>query len=73
MIIKEFGQHLKEVRQQVGISQEKFALKVAMDRTYYASLEAPKRHTALENIRKIADGFDVTLANLFKGLEDKTL
>lgn len=37
MITKEFGQRLKEFRQETGLSQEKFALKISMDRTYYAS------------------------------------
>ena len=40
MITKEFGQRLKEFRQETGLSQEKFALKISMDRTYYASVEA---------------------------------
>lgn len=57
MITKEFGQRLKEFRQETGLSQEKFALKISMDRTYYASVEAGRRNISLENIKKIADGF----------------
>jgi len=68
MITEKFGKRLKELRIQVGISQEKFALKIGMDRTYCASVEAGKRKIALQNIKKIADGFDITLADLFKGL-----
>lgn len=68
MITEEFGQRLKKLRNQVGISQEKFALKIGMDRTYYASVEAGRRNIALENIKKIADGFGVSLSELFKGL-----
>ena len=68
MITVEFGQRLKELRNETGISQEKFALKIGMDRTYYASVEAGRRNIALENIKKIADGFEVSLSELFKGL-----
>lgn len=68
MITKAFGQRLKELRQQTGLSQEKFALKIGMDRTYYASVEAGRRNIALENIKKIADGFGLTLSDLFQGL-----
>ena len=68
MITVEFGQRLKELRSENEISQEKFALKIGMDRTYYASVEAGRRNIALENIKKIADGFDVSLSELFKGL-----
>ena len=66
MITKEFGQRLKELRNKSGISQEKFALKIGMDRTYYASVEAGRRNIALQNIKKIADGFGITLSELFK-------
>ena len=59
MIVKEFGERLKELRQNTGLSQEKFALKINMDRTYYASVEAGRRNISLENIKKIADGFEV--------------
>ena len=31
MIVKEFGERLKELRQNTGLSQEKFALKINMD------------------------------------------
>lgn len=68
MITKEFGQRLKEFRQETGLSQEKFTLKISMDRTYYASVEAGRRNISLENIKKIADGFGVSLSQLFENL-----
>lgn len=68
MITEDFGKRLKELRSQAGISQEKFALKIGMDRTYYASVEAGRRNIALENIKKIADGFGTSLSDLFKEL-----
>lgn len=69
MITKDFGQRVKELRNQTGLSQEKFALKIGMDRTYYASVEAGKRNIALQNIKKIAEGFGISLSELFNGLE----
>lgn len=68
MITQDFGKRLKELRSFTGISQEKFALKIGMDRTYYASVEAGRRNISLENIKKIADGFDLTLSELFEGV-----
>lgn len=68
MIAKEFGLRLKELRTQTGLSQEKFALRIGMDRTYYASVEAGRRNIALRNIKKIADGLEISLNELFKGL-----
>ena len=69
MITKDFGQRVKELRNQTGLSQEKFALKIGMDRTYYASVEAGKRNIALQNIKKIAEGFGISLSELVSGLE----
>ena len=39
MIQIEFGRKIQELRKETGLSQEKFALKIGMDRTYYASVE----------------------------------
>lgn len=69
MNIKEtFGQRVRELRNQLGISQEKFALKIDMDRTYFASVESGKRNISIENIYKISNGLEVSLEELFKGL-----
>ena len=68
MISKRFGDRVRELRTQKSMSQEKFALQIDMDRTYLASVESGKRNISLENIKKIADGFGITLEELFKGL-----
>ena len=68
MITKDLGDRIKELRQKTGLSQEKFALKIEMDRTYFASVEAGRRNIAIVNIKKIADGLGVTLSELFKGI-----
>lgn len=68
MITTELGARIKELRNQKGLSQEKFALDIGMDRTYFASVEAGKRNVAIINIKKIADGLGVTLSELFEGI-----
>lgn len=68
MIQKTFGQKIQRLRKERGLSQEKFALLIDMDRTYYASVEAGKRNISIVNIKKIADGFGVSLAELFEDL-----
>ena len=69
MILDSFAIRIKTLRIERGYSQEKFALKIGMDRTYYASVEAGKRNIALKNIKKIADGLEVSLEELFRGIE----
>ena len=68
MITIDFGNRIRELRTKAGLSQEKFALKIGMDRTYYASVESGKRNVALINIKKIADGLGVSLSELFNNL-----
>lgn len=68
MITKDLGDRIKELRQKTGLSQEKFALKIEMDRTYFASVEAGRRNIAIVNIKKIADGLGVSLSELFEGI-----
>ena len=65
-----FGIACKYFREQINLSQEKFALKIGMDRTYYASVEARKRNTSLQNSQKIADGFEISLSRLFEKVEN---
>lgn len=68
MITVALGNRIRELRTQAGFSQEKFALHISMDRTYFASVEAGKRNISIRNIKKIADGLGVSLAVLFKNL-----
>ena len=68
MITNDLGRRIRELRHQNGLSQEKFALKIGMDRTYFASVEVGKRNISILNIKKIADGLGVTLSELFLGL-----
>ena len=68
MITEDLGKRIRDLRRKTGQSQEKFALKIGMERTYFASVEAGKRNIAICNIKKIADGLNVTLSELFEGL-----
>lgn len=68
MITTKFGERIKQIRLSKGISQEKFALSIEMDRTYYASVENGKRNISIVNIEKIAKGLEISLDELFKGI-----
>ena len=65
MITVDFGNRIRELRVKTGLSQERFALKIGMDRTYYASVESGKRNISIINIQKIANGFGISLSDLF--------
>lgn len=65
-----FGIAIKRIRQSQKISQEKFALQIDMDRTYYASVENGHRNISINNVGKIAAGFNLSLSELFKIVDD---
>ena len=59
MIQQKIGVRIKELRISLGLSQEKFALKIGMDRTYFASVEAGKRNISINNLEKIINGLEL--------------
>lgn len=68
-IQKAFGLKVQQLRKETGMSQEKFALSIDMDRTYLASVEAGKRNISINNIKKIADGLNICISELFDNIE----
>ena len=67
-IIKVFGDNLKKYRAQLGLSQEAFAEKCGLHRTYISAIECYRRSIALENVQRIADALGIETYKLF--LED---
>ena len=65
MIKEKVGQRIKELRKKQGLSQEEFAFKCELDRTYITSLERGKRNISLINLEKIAKAFNMTLSEFF--------
>lgn len=63
-ILKRFGARVRELRLETGLSQEKFAAKCDLDRTYLGSVERGERNIALRNIEKIARALGISIADL---------
>jgi transcriptional regulator with XRE-family HTH domain len=64
-IIKVFAHNVKKYRTLMGLSQEAFAEKSGLHRTYISAVEREKRSIALENVQKIADALGVETYLLF--------
>lgn len=60
-----FGQRVRQLRTELGLSQEAFADKCGLDRTYISGIERGVRNPTLEVIAVIADGLGVRLNELF--------
>lgn len=64
-IIKVFAYNVKKYRISKGLSQEAFAEKAGLHRTYISAVEREKRSIALDNIQKIADALAIDTYLLF--------
>ena len=64
-IIKVFANNVKRYRVEKGSSQEAFAEKARLHRTYISAIECEKRSIALDNVQKIADALEVETYILF--------
>ena len=71
LILESFGKLIAERRNALGISQEKFAERADLDRTYISGLERGVRNPSLTAIVKVAKGFGITTEELLRGLEAK--
>ena len=64
-IVKVFGTNLKKYRTAQGLSQEAFAEKCGLHRTYISAIECSRRSIALENVQRIADALEIEPYKLF--------
>ncbi|WP_288880935.1 helix-turn-helix transcriptional regulator [uncultured Kosakonia sp.] len=60
-----FGQRVRQLRTELGLSQEAFADKCGLDRTYISGIERGVRNPTLEVIAVIADGLKIKINALF--------
>lgn len=64
-IVKVFGTNLKKYRLALNLSQEAFANKCGLHRTYISAVECCRRSISLENIQRIADALEIETYKLF--------
>lgn len=66
-----FGDRCRQLRRMTGLSQEKFAYAIGMDRSYYASIETGMRNVTLSSIAKIAEGLNISISELLLGVGEE--
>lgn len=60
-----FGQRVAELRKKAGYSQEQFAYKCDVDRTYIGIIERGEKSPTLNTISKIAAALAISKSELF--------
>jgi transcriptional regulator with XRE-family HTH domain len=63
--LKRFGDRVRVLREQIGLSQEALAAKAGIHRTYMGGVERGERNICLRNIVRIAAALGVPPRELF--------
>jgi transcriptional regulator with XRE-family HTH domain len=63
-----FGQRIRDLRKEKGISQEAFADRCGVMRTYMSRIETGAANPSIEAAKVLADGLGISLSELFEGL-----
>lgn len=67
-ILERFGERVRQLRKERGLSQEAFAAECGLDRTYMGGIERGERNVALRNIERIARALRIPISELTKAL-----
>ena len=73
MITAQVGARIRKIKiEKTGISQEKFANEIGMDRTYFSGVECGKRNLSLNSLDKIIKGLGISYSDFFaKGWDEE--
>ena len=63
-ILKQFGTHVRHLRQLQDLSQQALAEKANMHRTYIGMIERGERNPALLNLVRLANALNISLPEL---------
>lgn len=64
-IRNKIGLRIKELRKENGLTQEKFALMIELNRSYLADIEKGNRNFGFDTLEKIVDGFGMSYSDFF--------
>lgn len=62
---KKFGQRVRFLRKEKGITQEQLSFEIDADNSYIANIENAHRDIPLSRVQKIAKALGVSLSELF--------
>ena len=65
-ILTKFGERVRDLRKEKGLSQELLAHKAGFHRTYIGMVERAERNITLVNIEKLANALEISIDELLK-------
>ena len=70
---EEFGIRVRELREKTRLSQERFADAIGVGRSHMGMIENGRANPTLDIIVKIANGLDISLAQLFETMVERPI
>jgi transcriptional regulator with XRE-family HTH domain len=70
-LLKALGQRIRELRLKQGYSQESFADRCGVHRTFMGTVERGESNLSFSNLAKIADALGLTLSETLSGVEKR--
>ena len=68
-ILKALGSRIRKLRSRQGYSQESFADKCGVHRTFMGTIERGESNLSFSNLVKVSQGLGITLSQLLSGIE----
>ncbi len=65
----QLGMRIRFLRKRLGWSQEDLALEANVNKNYISDLENGRRNPSLDILERIAKALNITLSELFRGVE----
>ena len=65
------GQRIKELRKDLGLSQESLAYKAEVDRTYVTDVENGRRNISVEILERLIRALEISFSEFFSAKEFK--
>lgn len=69
-ILIAFGEKVRELRKNLGISQEELSYKADLHRTYIGMIERAEKNITLVNIEKISKALKVKISEITKNIDN---
>jgi len=72
MLKEDIGKRIRDLRvTKTNLSQDDFAKKIGIDRTYLSRVESGKQNITIENLNLICNGLSITLHDFFNPFSKK--
>ena len=68
---REFGSRVRTLRKAAGLSTGQFASMIGISKPFLIQIEHGTRNPSLGVIERIADGFDMSMSELLRGIGEK--